>query len=196
MSLTEPQRALFNLLQNQNKKVEKTLYYPGPYWDYKTKKIAYWLKKNGLNNFRSIDSGVGASYTDGFSVDYRKELGFKGRLLSSVFSLPFLNKIFEKQVDIARKLFLEKIYFQSKILSKSEKVKLLLSKYKIENSVSFSCADKIRFENKEYSTHYLSFLERIDNLSSFSDFTKINSFMEIGGGYGGNIHLLVQNFKI
>jgi len=195
MSLTEPQRALFNLLQNQNKKVEKTLYYPGPYWDYKTKKIAYWLKKNGLNNFRSIDSGVGASYTDGFSIDYRKELGFKGRLLSSVFSLPFLNKIFEKQVDIARKLFLEKIYFQSKILSKSEKVKLLLSKYKIENSVSFSCADKIRFENKEYSTHYLSFLERIDNLSSFSDFTKINSFMEIGGGYGGNIHLLVQNFK-
>ena len=195
MSLTKPQRVLFNLLQNHSVKIKNTLYYPGPYWDYKTKKITYWLKKNGLNNFRSIDSSVGTSYTDGFSVDVRRELGFKGRFLSLFFSLPLVNKIFKKQVDTARYLFLEKIFLQGEVLSKSEKIKSLLSKYKIENSVSFGCAKKISFKNIEYSTHYLSFLERIDNLSTFSDFKKINSLMEIGGGYGANIHLLIQNFK-
>ena len=195
MSLTKPQRVLLKLLQDHSKKNKNKLYYPGPYWDYKTKKITYWLKKNGLDGFRSIDSAVGTSYTDGFSIDFRKELGFKGRILSSFFSLPLLNGIFKKQVDIGRSLFLEKISLQNEILSKSEKIKLLLSKYKIENSVSFGCADKISFKNKEYSTHYLSFLERIDKLSSFSDFKKINSLMEIGGGYGANIHLLTQNFK-
>ena len=195
MNLTKPQRVLFNLLDDHNKRIKNPLYYPGSYWDYKTKKITYWLKKKGLNNFRSIDSAVGTSFTDGFSIDCRNEMGSRGRILGSFFSLPLLNRIFKKQVDISRELFSNKINLQSKVLSKSSKVRLLLSKYKIENSVSFGCADKIIFEKKEYSTQYLSFLERIDNISSFSNLKKINSLMEIGGGYGGNIHLLVQNFK-
>jgi len=122
MSLTKPQRVLFNLLQDHSVKIKNTLYYLGPYWDYKTKKITYWLKKNGLNNFRSTDSFVGTSYTDSFSIDVRKELGFKGRFLSSFFSLPLLNKIFKKQVDIARYLFLEKISLQSEVSSLVEKI--------------------------------------------------------------------------
>ena len=195
MSLTKPQRVLFNLLQDHNKKIKNTIYYPGPYWDYKTKKITYWLKKRGLKNFRSIDSAVGTSFTDGFSIDCRNEMGSKGRMLGLVFSLPLLNKIFKKQVDISRELFSNQIYLQNEVLNKSEKIGLLLSKYEIENSVSFGCANKIVFKNKEYSIQYLSFLERIDNMSSFSDFGQINSLMEIGGGYGGNIHLLLQNYK-
>jgi len=39
MSLTNPQRVLFDLLQDHNKKIKNTIYYPGPYWDYKTKKL-------------------------------------------------------------------------------------------------------------------------------------------------------------
>ena len=56
-------------------------------------------------------------------------------MLTSVFSLPLLNKIFKKQVDISRELFSNKIYLQNEVLNKSEKIGLLLSKYEIENSV-------------------------------------------------------------
>ena len=56
-------------------------------------------------------------------------------MLTSVFSLPLLNKILKKQVDISRELFSNKIYLQNEVLNKSEKIGLLLSKYEIENSV-------------------------------------------------------------
>ena len=56
-------------------------------------------------------------------------------MLASVFSLPLLNKILKKQVDISRELFSNKIYLQNEVLNKSEKIGLLLSKYEIENSV-------------------------------------------------------------
>ena len=51
------------------------------------------------------------------------------------FSLPLLNKILKKKVDISRELFSNKIYLQNEVLNKSEKIGLLLSKYEIENSV-------------------------------------------------------------
>ena len=35
---------------------------------------------------------------------------------------------------------------------------------------------------------------RIENLSSKFDFSKIQSFFEIGGGFGANIHFLLTNF--
>ena len=53
---------------------------------------------------------------------------------------------------------------------------------------------KFNFNGKDYSTNYLDMAHRIDNLSKKFDFKKINSFFEIGGGFGSNAHFLITNF--
>lgn len=194
MPLNKSQLKLLNLLENDSKNINKLLYYPGPYWGYKAKKILFWLKKKGLDNFRGLNSGVGTSYTDNYVEDIRFELGTKGRIVSSLFSLPFLNKIFNKQLDNNHRHIVGSIKYQGQLLQNSEKVKFLLSKYKIENSTSFGCIRKVNIQNKEYAIRYISLLERIDYLTSFFNLNKINSLIEIGGGFGSNIHLLIQNF--
>ena len=42
--------------------------------------------------------------------------------------------------------------------------------------------------------HYLVMADRINNLSSLFNFRKMNSFFEIGGGFGANIHFLLTNY--
>ena len=194
MKLNINQSQLLKLLEKDNYACKNNLYKPGPYWDYKTKKILYWLKKNGLENFRGYSSGVGTSYTDNSILDIRNELGNKGRIISSLLSLPLINKIYNLQLEITKNLLLENIELKNNIYSNSEKIKYLINNYKIENSNHFGCLNKTRINNQEYSTYYLNLMERIDNIYKIHDLKKINSIIEIGGGFGGNIHLLLQNF--
>ena len=48
--------------------------------------------------------------------------------------------------------------------------------------------------DKNYSCHYLNMADRINNLSNTFKFENLNSFFEIGGGFGANIHFLLTNF--
>ena len=91
---------LLNKLLNDEKKVDRELYSSGSYWDYKNRKAVYQLKKNGLENFRGLNSGVGTSYTDNLVYDFRNELNLKGRLVSAFFDLPLIKKIFQGQLAV------------------------------------------------------------------------------------------------
>lgn len=194
MKLNNNQNKLLKLLEKDNDDCKNSLFRPGPYWDYKTKKILYWLKKNGIENFRGHSSGVGTSFTDSSVLDIRKELGYKGRIISSILSLPLINKIFNLQLNITKDLLFENIELKNKIYSQNEKIKYLIKNYNIENSNYFGCVYKTKINNQEFSTFYLDLIERIDNICKIYDLNKINSIIEIGGGFGGNIHLLLQNF--
>ena len=195
MSLNTKQKNLLHNLLTDEKKVDKKLYSASTYWDYKTKKILYWLKKKGLNNFRSSDSGVGTSYTDSIIKDIRNELGYKGRLLSYITYLPFVKKIFDEQIRITSNhieslIKKNKVYYQN-----HEQVNYLISKYKIEKSTNFGCESKFKFKEKEFSTHYLNMCDRIDKINKFIKLSEISSYFEIGGGFGSNTHLLLNNFE-
>lgn len=194
MKLNNNQKILLKLLEEDNSCCSNSLYKAGPYWSYKTKKILYSLKKDGLSNFRGYSSGVGTSYTDNSVLDIRNELGIKGRIASSFFSLPIINKIYNLQLQITKNLILKNIELKNKIYSSSEKIKYLINNYKVENSYLFGCVNKTNINNKDYSIFYLNLIERIDNIFKIFDLRKINSIIEIGGGFGGNIHLLLQNF--
>ena len=99
MTLNFEQAKLLDNLLVDEKKVDNKLYSAGPYWKYKTKKILYWLKKKGLNDFRGSDSGVGTSYTDNIVLDARNELGLRGRIIGYLTRLPFISKIYEEQTN-------------------------------------------------------------------------------------------------
>jgi len=195
MKLAGSQKDLLNNLLFDHKKNMSTLYSAGPYWDYKTKKILYWLEKKGLKDFRGLDSGVGTSYTDNIVIDIRNELGAKGRLVSKLFKFPYLNRVFSSQKKISSNLSKDLIKFKKLYYENNKKVDYLLSNYKIDRSIEFGCEDKFEYKNNEYSTLYLNMCERIDNIKQFIELNKIRSYFEIGGGFGSNIHLLINNFS-
>ena len=93
--LNSRQKSLMDEMMKDEKSQSKILYSAGPYWGYKTKKILHCLRKDGLQNFRGIDSGVGTSYADNLVLDYRNELGFKGRIASFFTRLPYIKKIYD-----------------------------------------------------------------------------------------------------
>ena len=153
------------------------------------------VKKKGLNDFRGYSSGVGTSYTDNIQIDIRNELGLKGRIVSSFFSLPLVNKIFKLQLKLTKDKVLQNIFLKNLLFNNSNKIKYFLEKYKIEDSTFFGCVDKVKIKNNEFSIHYLHLIERIDNIDKICNLNEINSIIEIGGGYGANIHLLLQNYR-
>ena len=195
MSLNEKQLKLLNNLEEDRKHINKKLYSAGPYWDSKTKKIVFWLKKNGVYNFRSKNSGVGTSYTDNYVKDVRNEFNFKGRLASLFTQIPIIKAIFSSQVNITDNYINALIKSEQINFINNPKVISLISEYNIDDSTEFGCISKFKFNNKEFSMHYLHICERMDNINKLFNLNNISSCLEIGGGFGSNIHLMLNNFK-
>ena len=185
---------LLNELIKEEKKNNRELYSSGPYWNYKNSRAIYEIKKKGLSNFRSTNTGIGSSFADNLVSDIRNELNLKGRIVGKIFSLPLVNKLFSNQLRITNghiKNYLKNL----DIVYRTNKSALaLLERFKFENTTNFGCIQKFTHLDKEYSTLYLEMADRINKLSSSFNFKNIKNFFEIGGGFGANIHFLVTNY--
>lgn len=181
-------------LIKDEKKINKSLYSSGPYWEYKKKKIIYEIKKKGLKNFRGMNDGTGTSFADNIILDIRNEFNIKGKILGKIYSLPGLNKVFNEQLKLTKN-YISTIYkYRAIVYRNNQNVKNLISKYKFENTTDFGCIRSFKYLDKEYSCWYLNMADRIDKMSNYFDFKNIYSFFEIGGGFGSNIHFLLTNF--
>mgnify|MGYP006139761071 CR=1 FL=1 len=186
---------LLRELIKDEKKQDKQLYSSGKYWSRKNLKTINQIKKKKLKDFRGLNSGVGTSFTDNIVTNLENELNFFGRLAFRFFKLPFLNQLFLKQVDITLSHAIDLLKFQAILYKKSPIVENLINKYKFTNSVNNGCCQKFLLNNIEYSFLYLEIANRIENISKFFDFKSINSFFEIGGGFGANIDFIINNFS-
>ena len=186
---------LLKTLIADEKKIKNKLYKSGPYWKYKNKKTIYQIKKKSLKNFRGLHSGIGTSFSDNLIYDIKNELSLKGRILSFFYSIPLLNRIYERQLKITSTHISNFLKLQSIVFEKNERVKYLLEKYTFHETTEFGCVQKFNYNNKEYSCHYLEMANRIDFINKFIDFKNIKKYFEIGGGFGSNIHFLLKNFK-
>jgi len=185
---------LLEELIRDEKKVDRALYSSGPYWNYKNKRAIFEIKKKGLKDFRSFTNGIGTSFADNLTLDFRNTLNTKGRIVGKIFSLPVLNKIFNGQLNITKNYLNSFIKNQSIVYQNNKNVQNLIRKYKFENDTDFGCVQLFEYLNKKYSCHYLLMADRVDKLSLTFDFKFTKSFFEIGGGYGANIHFLIKNF--
>lgn len=185
---------LLKALVEDEKKYDKSLYSSGPYWDYKNKRTLNEVKKNGLSDFRGITTGIGTSFTDNLILDIRNELNLKGKIVSSFFSLPFINTIFKRQIAITKNHLNNHLKNLEITYKNNLSVQNLIKKYKFIETTKFGCLRKFKYFEKEYSIYYLDMAHRIENLSKKFDFSKVKSFFEIGGGFGANIHFLLTNF--
>ena len=185
---------LLTTLVDDEKKINKNLYSSGPYWNYKNKKTITEINKKGLDEFRGLSAGIGTSFADNIVYDIRNELNFKGRIISKIFSLPLINKIYKSQLNITKNyidLYLENL---AAVYKNNDEVKKLIEKFKFNNTTEFGCVRKFKYLNKEYSIHYLKMADRVNKIAGIFDFNEIRSYFEIGGGFGANIHFLITNY--
>jgi len=192
---------LLDTLINDQKNVAN-IYKPGPYWQKKTLSAIREIKNNGLDNLRSsTDTNSAASaYGDNTVIDARTILettSLKNRLGLVILNNTPLKKLFDFQVDTTRYLMntILKLEKNKLALSNPGRLTELIENYKIENSINFGCDRISTFKNKNYSTYYLQMLNLLDLVEKNKTLKKLHSFLEVGPGFGANIHLIQQNFS-
>ena len=177
-------------------KSQPSLYHPGPYWVAKAKNAADEIKRCGIVDFRGSTSLIGLSYADNLYVDVRNAYNHGLRRLVRWLANTYpLNRIYESQVRWTELYANESIIYAQEILNIKKKTRDLLKKYTIPYSLLGKCLRKAEIDGRDYSTHYLDLLEQHDSIASHINFNDAYSIFEIGGGFGANIHLLLENYK-
>lgn len=192
---------LLDVLISDQKKIPD-IYKPGPYWEKKALSASRELEKNGMNDFRSSnDRNTSAtSFGDNTQIDARRIIetsSLSHKLGLFVLNHTPLKKLFDYQVNLTREYFNELSDFRrNKLeLARPEKFSELINNWKIENSVNFGCDSISKFNDKDYSTYYLQILDLLDLAEKNSSLKEVQSFLEIGPGFGANIHLIEQNYS-
>lgn len=175
---------------------QKPLYNPGSYWAAKAKNAAKEIKKYGIADFRGSTNLIGMSYADNLCIDIRNAYnhGLK-RLILWLTKIYPLSRIFEAQVRLTETRANEAIAYAQEVIKLKEKDRNLLKIYSVPYSLLGKCLTKAKIDERDHSIHYLSLLEQHANIASRINFKDVYSVFEIGGGFGTNIHLLLENYK-
>jgi putative sugar O-methyltransferase len=187
---------LFDIMLNDSKD-QPSLYRPGPYWATKANNAANEIKRCGIGDFRGSKNAIGLSYADNLFVDIRNSYnhGFKRRLARWVANTYPLRIIYDAQIRWTESYANTSIVYAQEILNLKEKTRELLKKYNVPYSLLGKCLTKATIDGQDLSVHYLTLLEQQDNIASRINFNEAKSIFEIGGGFGANIHLLLENYK-
>lgn len=191
----EDDKVLLKKMIDTQKKVP-LIYQPGPYW-LKKAKISYnELLSKGIKNFRSMDNNATQSYGDALLLDatsqYNEVKGFLARITKKIF--PF-NKFLLAQKQLTRVYINELIKAESSALNSSERVRYLVGKYKISEGQLLGEVDrKSIVYGVMRSHHFIHMLDLFDRMIEKITIVDGSKYMEIGGGFGVNVFLMVQNF--
>ncbi len=187
------------LVSDQNNTAD--IYKPGTYWKKHSLAAIRELKKSELNDFRSSNdiNTAATSFGDNTPIDARRSIetsSIKNKLGLAILNHTPLKKFFDYQVHVTRLLHDELIDFEKNklTLTKFDRTSELIENYKIENSINFGCDRISKFKAQDYSTYYLQILDILDFVERNSSLKGIHSLLEIGPGFGTNIHLIEQNY--
>jgi putative sugar O-methyltransferase len=171
-------------------------YQPGPYWAKKTKNAANEIRRCGIADFRGSSNLIGLSYADNLFIDIRNGYNYGLRRIARWLTKAYpLSKMYEYQVRWTESYANESISYAQEILNIKERTREILQKYTLPYSLLGGCLRKANIDGHDYSIHYLYSLEQHDNISSRIKYNDAYSIFEIGGGFGTNIHLLLENYK-
>ena len=108
--------------------------------------------------------------------------------------MPILNKVFNGQLNLTQNYINNFIKNQAIVYQNNKNVENLIDKYHFKNTTEFGCIQIFEKLGIKYSTIYLRMADRIEKLLKSFNFKNTNSFFEIGGGFGANVHFLITNF--
>jgi putative sugar O-methyltransferase len=180
----------------QDAAAQSELYRPGPYWSRKTRNTTDQIRRQGIGDFRGASSTIGLSFTDSVHVDVRHDLnGGVRSLLRTLLTSAFpVNKIFDSQVALTRVHEAEVRRLKSLMLGESHRVRELVERYSFPPSLLGGCVDYVEVGDRRIATYYLNVLHQHDRIAGNCRFTDVSSILEIGGGFGANVHCLVENY--
>lgn len=178
-------------LMMKHQRVQSSKYHPGPHWGLRTKVVIRQIKRYGLSNFRGEENVIGVSLSDADNVDVRHTLDRWPFLpLKCLLRIFPIGRLFDSQVAttkayaaLARQLRVAK-------MQGDPRTKELLYRYKMPPSLLGGALEVVG----DVSAHYLATLDQLDHMAQHIDFTKMRSFFEIGGGFGANVHILLENY--
>jgi putative sugar O-methyltransferase len=175
-------------------KTDSSTLQAGAYWKLKTINAFKELKRVGIQGFRSDLNGAATSYGDNPLIDLRNISNYGLRALFIKFTkfiYPY-NKFFNTQVLITKNYFEEYVHYRSEYLRNLPRITELLERYQIPaETTKGACLEKGVFDGKIISLHYLQLLDTLDHVARIVDFKAKKSMFEIGGGFGGNVHLII-----
>jgi len=106
-----------------------------------------------------------------------------------------LSILFEGQLKWTESYARANISLVEEILNIKDESKKILKKYRIPYSLLGKCSQTVNIDGENYSLHYINLLEQHDKITKYINFYQANSVFEIGGGFGANIHLLIENYS-
>lgn len=186
---------LFSKLMSDSSKFSN-LYQPGSYWKKKVVQSHKEILKKGIKNFRGADNNIGASFSDNQNVNILNDYygGFRGVfkfLLEKVYPL---KNIFIRQLSLTSYFKNELNLYKSKYFESTGYINELSNKFYFNDTVNCGCEDYSIFKEKKISNYYLTIADTHLNFSKNLDFKEVKSFFEIGGGFGANVHFIIENY--
>ena len=184
---------LFKSLKKDSKYIEGKNK-PSSWWARKILRIEHDIETKGMDNFRGLNTGLNTSFSDSEILDVKSIISKK-----KLFFYNLINKLFIKEIN-NQNLNLTKTYFNNyfdllkKNYLESERCKLLIEKYNLKQTSEFGCIKKIKINNQDVSTSAIEMINKIDIINEHTDLSKVKTYCEIGGGFGLNVQLLVNNF--
>ncbi len=186
---------LLKKLIADSKNIDK-IFQPSPYWKKKVNNSYYQILKHGISNFRHHTNSIGESYSDNQNINILNDFwSLKRKIIRFLFSLYPINRIHNRQLHLTNYYRIQSNIYKSKYFKSNKEVINLLNKYKFDDTVLFGCCDFIDFNGKNISTYYLNIANIHENFSKKISFQNYKTFFEIGGGFGANIHFLIQNYS-
>lgn len=171
---------------------------PGPYWSKTAKVSAKQIEKFGISNFRNFGTNIGQSYSDAPNIDIRPNLiNFPVNIFANLLSnISPLKRIYDNQVNLTKSLYQVILEKESFHIQNSERIKKSLQRFSIpENTLAGNCIASTYILNREIANIYLEGIVIIDKIEDEIGLKDCESFMEIGPGFGVNVHLIIQNYK-
>lgn len=179
---------------------QTSLYRPGRYWRPYQKRIVAELNAHGLVDFRR-QPGISKGYSDvlvrnPFAGNW-PAASLKFRLLKILLSLPVLRTIragYEKVINlhIKRALKFQNLYFQARFPNGIEP---LLSGRSLPDTLHGGSENEILLDGKSHAAIYIRYLLEMQAFDRHgADLSRARSAMEIGGGFGGFMHLLLTQY--
>lgn len=178
---------------------QESLYRPGPYWERKAATSRKLMHRIGLENFRS--TAIGTSYADNVVLDPMDQYyGTRGEWPARIAKkLPLIKQF------LALHRHWIKAYYQRARKAQEQLLQLRLSDWLEQLSAGFpelppsteeACPASVSIGGKDYATYYLKLLSYISVLEQQDapGLKQANSLIEVGGGLGGNLHLLLTRY--
>ena len=182
-----------------DERCQPPLYRPGPYWTGYQKRVASALRRFGLSNFRQRPE-IGKGYADTIRKHPSEMWLEQGRLRFAVksllASLPLVRGMLADAQRIARinldeaRLFRDRFY-QATL---SEWLYRATAGTSMPETTAGGCEDLVTINGQRVAYIYLNLLMRMENFAHDVDFARSRSAMEIGGGFGGWMHLLISRY--